>query len=182
MRVFLLLKVYILHWQVFVYKLQQYKLLYVWMPLRNVFYVYEAYLPPSWSDRCPGRLCTWARCGRRGPRPGSGKGSYSSRSVRVVSKHRRVIFSQWWLKKTTSEFWTQRLSNQYKKKNTREQQNIKPLISHLKSFCVAVNITENQQKKSNGSVFVSDFCWNSPQPSNHVTIWHNQEVQSRMSH
>lgn len=59
----------------------------IWLTFRKS--VAEAsralYLPPSWSGTCLGPPCTWARCGRRGPRPGSGTGSCSWRSARFVS-------------------------------------------------------------------------------------------------
>lgn len=56
-----------------------------------------SYLPPSWSDRCPEPPCTWVRCGRREPRPGSGKGSCFSHLVPSVSGNKggNQDFSSW---------------------------------------------------------------------------------------
>lgn len=45
----------------------------------------SSYLPLSWSDRCLGPPYIWVRCGKREPRPGSGKGSCFWRLVLSVS-------------------------------------------------------------------------------------------------
>ena len=45
----------------------------------------SSYLPLSWSDRCLEPPYIWVRCGKREPRPGSGKGSCFWRLVLSVS-------------------------------------------------------------------------------------------------
>lgn len=50
----------------------------------------SSYLPLSWSDRCLEPPYIWVRCGKREPRPGSGKGSCFWRLVLSASGGKRT--------------------------------------------------------------------------------------------